>query len=533
MNTAIQNPLPAPVFEMPLPPDKFGQDGGKFYRAYDALAQEIDDDMVAGLKEQLDGMLIFAGLFAGVNSAFLALTLPMLSPDPTDDTNALLAQNNVILMQLAMGRNDSIPGHSDLPSSSFSPSGRIVTVNALFSLSLTFAIISSFIAVLGRQWLVYYRKRGGGGPDHQRWEQLKRFLGAERWRLQLILDDILPSILQVGLIIFCVSLIIYLNDLSPTVSKIVGIPMYVGLAFLSASALCTVWDKFCPFHSPLSYSLISIIHFAPLTMLLVKRGLVSSLGLLKDYWVRFFSHPRRAAVRILNTIQEAEFNPLVKTPLDDLVARLKPVREEETTELLQVIALRRAICISDDPATTLHAAVNIPLISDSELLKSFLDDDAFLERLLALSWRCCDDGLRIPRWADIVLLPVRLYTVAVLHLLLSLDHDSRTFNSLTQEIIYLEGLSWGRAWIPEEIPRGSPMVLIQASLVLSAISMMSKSREMQDKQQFCVYLVKCSGALQTPDWKLLSLIYWTISQLETIFSSPPGDFSILINPFRG
>ncbi|KIO19983.1 hypothetical protein M407DRAFT_221752 [Tulasnella calospora MUT 4182] len=49
--------------------------------------------MVKGLKEQLDGMLIFAGLFAGVNSAFLALTLPLLSADPSDDISALLAQN--------------------------------------------------------------------------------------------------------------------------------------------------------------------------------------------------------------------------------------------------------------------------------------------------------------------------------------------------------------------------------------------------------------------------------------------------------
>ncbi|KIO20257.1 hypothetical protein M407DRAFT_139689 [Tulasnella calospora MUT 4182] len=55
MNNTIQT-----VLEVSLPPDKFGQDGGKFYRAYDALAQEIDGDMVARLKEHLDGILIFA-----------------------------------------------------------------------------------------------------------------------------------------------------------------------------------------------------------------------------------------------------------------------------------------------------------------------------------------------------------------------------------------------------------------------------------------------------------------------------------------
>ncbi|KAG8947702.1 hypothetical protein FRC04_010546 [Tulasnella sp. 424] len=212
--------LTAPKIEIPDPPEEFGQDGGKFYRAYDALAEEIDDDMAKSLKEQLDGMLIFAGLFAGVNSAFLALTLPLMSADPADDTNALLAQNNAILLQLVSGGNDSTSLNPTLPSASFAPSGAILSVNVLFALSLAFAIISSFLAVLGRQWLVYYRKRGGGGPDRQRWEQLKRLLGAERWGLELILDDILPSLLQAGLIMFCISFIIYLNTLSSTLYKV-------------------------------------------------------------------------------------------------------------------------------------------------------------------------------------------------------------------------------------------------------------------------------------------------------------------------
>ncbi|KAG9011977.1 hypothetical protein FRB90_006883, partial [Tulasnella sp. 427] len=156
MNAAIQTPAIAPIFEIPEPPERFGEDGGKFYRCYDNLAEELDDDMTKGLKEQLDGMLIFAGLFAGVNTAFLALTIPLLSPDSTDDTNALITQNNVILMQLVMGTNDSLPTTPTLPSTSFSPSSDIFAINALFSLSLAFAVISSFLAVLGRQWLVYY-----------------------------------------------------------------------------------------------------------------------------------------------------------------------------------------------------------------------------------------------------------------------------------------------------------------------------------------------------------------------------------------
>lgn len=56
------NPLSQYPLEVPNPPEKFGEDGGKFYRCYDEFAKEIDDDMTQGLKEQLDGMLIFVSV---------------------------------------------------------------------------------------------------------------------------------------------------------------------------------------------------------------------------------------------------------------------------------------------------------------------------------------------------------------------------------------------------------------------------------------------------------------------------------------
>lgn len=40
-------------------PKEFGEDGGKFYKFYDELADEIDEDLVKSLKAQLDGILIF------------------------------------------------------------------------------------------------------------------------------------------------------------------------------------------------------------------------------------------------------------------------------------------------------------------------------------------------------------------------------------------------------------------------------------------------------------------------------------------
>ncbi|KAG9038113.1 hypothetical protein FS837_001315 [Tulasnella sp. UAMH 9824] len=249
----ILSPMNIPQLEpklkyIPEIPLKFGEDGGHFYKYYDSLADELDEDMVKSLKAQLDGILIFAGLFAGVNPAFLALTLPETTADPADDTNALL-------LQLVTGDNNTMRNADDLPSATFAPSPNIIPVNILFSLSLTLALIASFLAVLGQQWLVYYRKRSGGGADYQRWEQLRRYLGAQRWRLEAILDVVLPALLQLALVIFCVAFVLYLRALSKTIYYVIAIPMAVAMTILLLMATMAFLDQWCPFKSPLSHFL--------------------------------------------------------------------------------------------------------------------------------------------------------------------------------------------------------------------------------------------------------------------------------------
>ncbi|KAG8938740.1 hypothetical protein FRC04_007822, partial [Tulasnella sp. 424] len=410
---------PGVKFEVPVIPNEFGQDGGEFIRRYDALADEIDDDMVKGLKEQLDGLLIFAGLFAGVNSAFLALTLPLMSPNPAGDTNALLRENNAILLQLALGRNDSLPSAQALPSETFSPTGKVLTVNVLFSVSLTLALISSFMAVLGRQWLVYYRKRSGGGPDRQRWEQLKRFLGAERWGLEWALDDFLPSILQIGLIIFCISLTIYLSTLHPTLSNVVGTFMCAGLALFIITALLATWDKFCPFQSPLSHLIsrsISLVFYLADTirrgllnlMNMVRMGLIGLIGFAIDLFIIADWLICRAIRCCIGGQSEVSWQELLEHDLDfipdtiDLLSdtpgslvrfasripfgSLVRKRKEEDSGKLQTFAIKRAICTSDDALTQLHGVSNILAISDSHLLDILAADDEFTTRLSEL-WR--------------------------------------------------------------------------------------------------------------------------------------------------
>ncbi|KAG9044922.1 hypothetical protein FS837_007309 [Tulasnella sp. UAMH 9824] len=61
-----------------------------FWKRYDELADRNDREMVANLNTNLDALLIFAGLFSAVNTAFISAAMPSLSPNASDRTNALL-----------------------------------------------------------------------------------------------------------------------------------------------------------------------------------------------------------------------------------------------------------------------------------------------------------------------------------------------------------------------------------------------------------------------------------------------------------
>ncbi|KAG8917496.1 hypothetical protein FRC01_002408 [Tulasnella sp. 417] len=391
----MTTPLPEPLTIVPDIPKEFGDDGGQFYRYYDELAEEIDEDLVKSLKVQLDGILIFAGLFAGVNSAFLALTLPQMNADPTNDTNALL-------LQIALGRNSSITSAADLPSASFIPPPGIYPINVLFSVSLTLALLSSFLAVLGQQWLVYYRKRGGGGPEHQRWEQLRRYLGAKRWRLELVLNDVVPSLLQLGLVIFFIAFTLYLNTLSHSLNRIIASLLCIAAATVLALSTSAAFDPWCPFKVPWSriVRLMACASVAVATWLgacCTATGVfvARSITVAAQRTILIFEPPNPEAEERLRGIwfsDVREFAEAYTTGPAKAYRELSSgaTRSAESPDDLQIIALKRVMCTSEDCNALIYSAVNLQVIRDQKALSSLAKDAEFCNRLSDLHQAALD-----------------------------------------------------------------------------------------------------------------------------------------------
>jgi len=182
-------------------------------------------------------------LFSAVTSAFIVQIIPELRPGPTDLTNVLLLR---ILQQ-----NTSFDGTDPLAPISNVPIGSLRAQSILFA-SLSLTLLVAFIAVLGKQWILYYTRvtTWGNIADRGKEHQVK-LVGLQKWGLRLIMEA-LPVMLQLALLLFAVALSVYLWDPNVSIAGVVLAVAAIGLTFyISITLFATIFND-CPFQTPFS-----------------------------------------------------------------------------------------------------------------------------------------------------------------------------------------------------------------------------------------------------------------------------------------
>ncbi|KAL0562732.1 hypothetical protein V5O48_019349, partial [Marasmius crinis-equi] len=100
----------------------------------------IDDGLGQGWKEDIDTLLVFAGLFSAVVTAFTTESYQWLSEDPADTTVMIL---NQISRQLN-GQNVTTVNENPR----FSPSSSVVRINLFWFLSLILALVDALLGLM-------------------------------------------------------------------------------------------------------------------------------------------------------------------------------------------------------------------------------------------------------------------------------------------------------------------------------------------------------------------------------------------------
>ncbi|KAK6985033.1 hypothetical protein R3P38DRAFT_2575239 [Favolaschia claudopus] len=184
-----------------------------FWKGYNELASEYDKEFLKRYDTDLDTSLIFAGLFSAVASAFIIQIQPDFDLDPS--LLSLIAQS-------------------------------------LLYVSLGSTLLVALLAVLGKQWLMYYRAAGERGTIEARGLERQRKLdGLIKWKFELIMQAF-PLLLQFGLFLFAAALSVYLWRIHQVLAGIVlGITTAGTMAYLALLASATIF-KDSPFQTPLA-----------------------------------------------------------------------------------------------------------------------------------------------------------------------------------------------------------------------------------------------------------------------------------------
>ncbi|KAJ7186432.1 hypothetical protein C8R46DRAFT_1057179 [Mycena filopes] len=177
------------------------------------LADEYDKEFQQKYSTDLDTALIFAGLFSAVSSAFIIQIEPQL-----------------------IGTPPTI----------------IVVAQSMLYISLFATLLAALLAVLGKQWIMYYQAAGSRGTIEERGLERQRKLdGLVKWKFDAVLQ-LFPLLLQLALLLFACSLSVYLWTVNRAISTIVIVLTSCGLIayfFLLASA--AIFPD-SPFQTPLT-----------------------------------------------------------------------------------------------------------------------------------------------------------------------------------------------------------------------------------------------------------------------------------------
>jgi hypothetical protein len=230
--------------------------------------EKRDTKMVADYREEIDTLLVFvrrprrlfifrlislalqAGLFSAVLTAFVVESYQSLQEDYTQTSVDLLRH---ISRQLA---NSSLPAAPE--PALFQAQRSDVRVNACWFVSLLLSLVVALFGIFLKQWMRTYMKWTDVTPDREAVSlRQSRYCSLESWRLGAILA-LLPTLLQLSVIVFLSGSLIFLSSLDRTV--VVVMITFTSIAFFLVAAV-TVLPAFS--HSCLYRSLLSEILAIP------------------------------------------------------------------------------------------------------------------------------------------------------------------------------------------------------------------------------------------------------------------------------
>ncbi|KAH9474540.1 hypothetical protein JR316_0013002 [Psilocybe cubensis] len=218
-------------------------------------------------KDEVQNLLIFAGLFSAVVTTFLVESYKDLQPDPSGAMITLLAHiaarldnDTGVITSTSLSSNDP-----------FVPSASTIRVNVFWFISLVLSLTTVLVGTISLQWLREHQSYSDISDQREKYAIFyMRKHGLEKWRVDRIFT-VMPLLLQTALVLFLGGLIDFLHAFSERWSVVIPVAAVIGLSLLflvTTTILPTLqtmalfitpsnWPhppSQCPFKSPQSHA---------------------------------------------------------------------------------------------------------------------------------------------------------------------------------------------------------------------------------------------------------------------------------------
>jgi hypothetical protein len=271
----------------------------KIWKLYLSQAGKFDKERSDSLMVDIDGVLVFVsrischhrdcyssrgvgqtGIFSATVASFILVSYQDLRPNPSDLTNALLAQISLQLSALQNGTSPSVPLPSSLvDQSSFQPTASAVRVNTLWFTSLALSTFCATGSMLMQQWTRRFSQVADGPYVPTKRARIRSYFadGVEKFGLASAVD-VFPALLQASVLLFYAGLVDFLFNVNHTIAYCLLSLVALGVLIYFLLTIMPLFFHNSPYQTPLS----SLVWFAIEASHLIKLWLRRKPDRVKD-----------------------------------------------------------------------------------------------------------------------------------------------------------------------------------------------------------------------------------------------------------
>ncbi|KAI0289900.1 hypothetical protein B0F90DRAFT_1633474, partial [Multifurca ochricompacta] len=229
----------------------FDDSANALWTLYGKEAKSHDQARIQTLKDDMDGVLIFAGLFSATLTSFIINSIQNLQVSPAQQMVYYQQQNIAILVHISQQISSIapqivIPSTLPPPFPAFTPSPSDVRVNVFWFMALVFGLSAALLATLVQQWVRNYMHVFQRYTHPLKSARLRQYLydGSEGWYMPVVAEAV-PGLVHVSLFLFFVGLCDFVLIINTTV----GISTVVPIA---VSGFLYIFTMFAPVMHPQS-----------------------------------------------------------------------------------------------------------------------------------------------------------------------------------------------------------------------------------------------------------------------------------------